>query len=191
MESKNMKYFTFFVGLALFLLTISIRCNTNKNPLSSKDNTNIILNSSFEENGHQSLKYWYVDSTQIPYFDTDVPPGGGKWSIYLEASWYGPLPKSPSYLLPLSSGKHILNLSLWGKYKSVHGSAFLIQKNKDMQNMVGKIVIEDTTWTKYSFIDTVQLNTNDSLLILLYGGGTEVVPGKTHFDLVEVKLIDE
>ncbi len=190
-----MKYLAFFIGLALFLLII-IKCNTNKTPLSSTDtddinSPNLILNSSFEENGHQSLKYWYVDSTQIPYFDNDVPSGGGKWSIYLEASWYGPLPKSPSYLLPLSSGEHILDFSLWGKYKSVCGAAFLIQKNKDKQNIVGQIRIEDKNWTKYSLRDTVQLDANDSLIVLLYGGGSEVVTGETHFDLVEVKLIDE
>ncbi len=184
-----MKNFIFSMGLLLFLFTI--KCSTNKNPLSSHDGTNLVLNSSFEENGRQSLKYWYVDSTQIPHFDNDVPPGGGKWSIFLEASWYGPLPKSPSYLLPLSSGKHILNLSLWGKYKSVRGSAFLIQKSSGKQNIVGQIVIEDTHWTKYSLIDTVQLAANDSLFILLYGGGSEVVAGRTHFDLIELKLIDE
>ena len=185
-----MKFHLFNMSLIIFLIIILTKCNINKNPFFSY-NTNIIKNSSFEINGNTSIKYWFVNNTQIPYFDNDTPPDGGKWSLYLKANWYAPLPKSPSYLVPLPSGEHLLNLSLWGKYKTIHGSAFLILKNNDERNIVGQIDIIDTSWTYYSRVDRVRINANDSLFVLLFGGGDELLYGETHFDLVELKLIHD
>ena len=187
--SKTMKCGALNITLMMCFLFTLTNCNSNTNPVIFKD-TNIVINSSFEEDGHPSLNDWIVDSTQVPYFDNDVPPGGGKWSLYLKANWYGPLPKTPLYFLPLSSGEHIINLSVWGKFKSIRGSVFLLLKNDNKQNVVGQISIENTTWTKYSLIDTVRINSGDSLFVLLFGGGTELVDGSTYFDLVEFRTID-
>lgn len=184
---KVSNYFVIFISIGILYL---LSCNKNASPLEIKDKTNLILNSSFEVNGQPSLKYWYIqDSSQIN-FSHDTPIGGGKWSICLHAEWYGPLPKSPSYFVPLPQGKHILKFSVYGKSKTIHGAAFLILKKDAHQEITAQNLITDSTWTIYSTIDTLNINKGDSLFVLLYGGGTELVDGITYFDLVDLELID-
>ena len=181
-----MKNRIFTISLMVFLFMVLTKCDTDKNPL-SYDDTNIIMNSSFEENGSPSLDHWTVYDSKIVCFDNDVPPGGGKWAVYFHAGWF-PSVYTLSYFLPLTSGEYILNLSLWARYKSIRGSAFLMLKRDNIEKIIESIEIKDTEWTKYSVLDTLRINSGDSLFILLSAGGTEVADGETHFDLVEVNI---
>ena len=183
---KVNNYVVFFLSVSMLHL---FGCKKNDSPVEI-NNTNLIMNSSFELNGQPSLKYWYVQDSSKISFSNDVPVGGGKWSIYIHTEWYGPLPKSPSYFVPLSPGKHIVKFSLYGKSKSVAGSAFLILHKGDERKISAQNLITDSSWTRYSTIDTLNINEGDSLFVLLYGGGTEVIDGITYFDLVELELID-
>ena len=148
------------------------------------------MNSSFEFNGQASLKYWYIQDSPRMGFSNDTPVGGGKWSFFIHAEWYGPLPNSPSYFVPLSLGRHILKFSVYGKSETIHGSAFLILQKGGDSKITAQNLITDRSWTKYSTIDTLNISEGDSVFVLLYGGGTEVVDGITYFDLVEIELID-
>jgi len=179
-------YLKIFIFISILFI---ISCNKYKSPLESHPTSNLIKNSSFEENGQPSLKYWYIQDSSKIKFSNDTPADGGKWSIYLHAEWYGPLPKSPSYFVPLSPGRHMLEFSVYGKSKTVPGSSLLILKKGDERQVEAQLLIADSTWTKYSLIDTLNINEGDSLFVLLYGGGTEVVDGITYFDLVELKQI--
>jgi len=185
MKVKN--YFLIF----LFIIILNLLgCNENNSPLEVNNKTNLIMNSSFEINGQPSLKYWYIQDSSKIGFSNDTPVGGGKWSISIHAEWYGPLPNSPSYFVPLSLGRHILKFSVYAKSKTIHGSAFLILQTGNDREIITQNLITDSIWTKYSTIDTLNINEGDSLFVLLYGGGTELIDGITYFDLVELELID-
>ena len=106
-------------------------CKGDNTLLESPDRTNLIRNSSFEENGQPSLMHWYVQDTSKIFFSKDVPRGASHWSVFLHAEHYAPLPKTPSYYVPLSTGKHILEFSIYSKSKTVFGSALLIPKLSD------------------------------------------------------------
>ena len=184
---KVNNYFAILVFMSILYLS---GCKKNISSLETINKTNLIMNSSFEVNGRLSLKYWHIQDCPKVRFSNDTPLDGGKWSIFLHAEWWGPWPESPSYFVHLSPGKHILKFSLWGKSKTIPGSAFLILKKGDWQKIKARHRIIDTTWTKYSLIDTLNINEGDSLFVLLYGGGTERIDGITYFDLVELELID-
>jgi len=141
--------------LILLSVLFIISCNKNKSLLESHPISNLIKNSSFEENGQPSLKYWYIQDSSKIKFSNDTPADGGKWSIYLHAEWYGPLPKSPSYFVTLSPGRHILEFSVYGKSKTIHGSSLLVLKKGDHRQIVAQNRITDSIWTKYSLIDTL------------------------------------
>ncbi len=185
-----MKFKNYFLIFLFILIWNLIGCNKDNSPLEVNNKTNLIMNSSFEFNGQPSLKYWYVrDSSKIG-FSNDTPLGGGKWSIFIHAEWYGPFPNSPSYFVPLSLGRHILKFSVYGKSKSIQGSAYLILQKGGDSSIIAKHLIKDRDWTKYSTIDTLNISEGDSLFVVLYGGGTEMVDGITYFDLVELEIMD-
>jgi len=180
-----------YFGIFLFTFILFLAgCKKDNSLLGSPDTTNLILNPSFEENGQPSLKHWYVQDSSKINFSRDTPVNGGEWSVYLHAEWYGPLPKAPAYFVPISTGKHILKFSIYGKSKTVTGSAFLLLKRDNDLEIVDQNLITDRVWTKYSTTDTLNITEGDSLYILLYGGGTEVADGITYFDSVKLEFID-
>ena len=134
--------------------------------------------------------HWYVQDTSKIFFSKDVPRGASHWSVFLHAEHYAPLPKTPSYYVPLSTGKHILEFSIYSKSKTVFGSALLILKKGEVSEIVAENSITDTMWTKYSVIDTLNITEGDSLFVLLNDGGTEIVDGITYFDLAELRLMN-
>ncbi|RMF60283.1 MAG: hypothetical protein D6748_04460 [Calditrichaeota bacterium] len=186
MKVKSFWIIFLVVGIALFP-----GCEEDTSPLKHSEGTNLVQNPSFEENGEPSLDSWYVeDSSQIT-FSMDTPPNGGKWSIFLHAVHYGPMPESPAYYIPLSPGNHVIKFSVYGKYFAIPGSALLIVQQDSIREVASELVITDSVWTEYVTVDTVSLSEGDSLYILLYGGGTEVIDGITYFDLVKLILLDE
>ncbi len=175
-------------GLAIFVFLSLIGCKKETAPLEplSALSANLIKNSSFEENGDPSLSHWYIRESDSISFANDTPPGGGNWSICLPAVWYGPLPVSPAYFVPLTPGKHILELSFYGKFYIINGVAMFILKTDQTRDVSAIQIVTDTVWTKYTLTDTVFIQEGDSLSIVLSGGGTENVGGFTCFDLVEL-----
>ena len=185
MKIKN--YFLIF----LFILILNLlRCNKNNSPLEVNNKTNLIKNPSFELNGQPSLKYWIVQDSSKIDFSKNTPVDGSKWSILIHAEHYGPPQKTLSYFVPLSSGRHILKFSIYGKSKTIHGSAFLILQKDGNSKITAQNFIADTSWTKYSTIDTLTISESDSLFVVLSGDGTEIVDGMTYFDLVALEHID-
>jgi len=184
-------YASLVFSLTIGLLYI-IGCDKNSSPLGISLNVNLIRNSSFEANKQPSLKYWYVENTTKIDFSNDTPAGGGKWSVYLPAKHYGPLPLSPSYFVPLPPGKYILNFSVYGKSKTItNGGAYLILKKGYQREIVTQHLIADSVWTEYAAIDTLNIRANDSLFVLLTGGFTEILGGYTYFDRVNLEVLSD
>lgn len=174
-------------GLVLFIFLSLFACKKDTTPLEPFPGIfgNLIKNSSFEKNGNPSLSHWYVREGDSISFVNDTPPGGGDWSICLPAEWV-PQPESPAYFIPLRPGKHILELSFYGKFYGITGVALFLLKKEQAREVTALQLVTDTIWTKYTLTDTVFINQGDSLSVLLSGGGTESVGGFTCFDLVEL-----
>jgi hypothetical protein len=107
----------------------------------------------------------------------------------MEATW---LPGTfIETVIPAPSGIHPYRLSIWGKQAGlIRGSAWLSVKRSDTLNIRKSIVVIDTTWTLYSFRDTLTTGMGDSLVVRLTGGASELGSGETFFDLCELEELE-
>ncbi len=151
---------------------------------------NLILNPSFEENGNASLAWWIIAGDTINQFTTDIPPNGGNWAITINSVWISPLTNGIYTTVKLSPGTHIYHFSVWAKYQNVTGSTNMLIVKPDTTIVLRSIQITDTLWKQYSVIDTIAADDSDSLSIILSGGGSQILFGKSYFDLCTLKLLE-
>ena len=157
----------------------------------SPSGTNLLRNSSFESNGSPSLQGWWVMDSSDVQFVQDTPSGGGSWSIKLESVWGLP-PFVPFVRSTIASppGTHQYRFSLWAKVIGVGGSAFFMVKTPDTLITRRSIMIADTAWTSYSVLDTLTTDAGDSLLVVLSGGFSHLLPGQTFYDLCSLEELE-
>ncbi len=151
---------------------------------------NLILNPSFEENGNASLAWWIIAGDTINQFTTDIPPNGGNWAITINSVWISPLTNGIYTTVKLSPGIHIYHFSVWAKYQKVTGSTNMLIVKPDTTIVLRSIQITDTLWKQYSVIDTIAADDSDSLRIILSGGGSQILFGKSYFDLCTLELLE-
>ena len=112
----------------IFLLLIINSCsnkednitNPNITSIDFGDTTNAILLSSFEFNGNSCLEGWQsMDSiSTFKYsFSSDVPLGGGDWSLQLRAIAYNSIGIDTTILLSTSDSLKNYILTFWAKGK--------------------------------------------------------------------------
>ena len=150
--------------------------------------SNLLQNLSFESNGNPSLQgWWFMDSSDVQFMH-DTPPGGGSWSIKLEAVWGPPAFVRSTVASPL--GTHRYKFSTWAKAIGVGGSAFFMVKTPDTLITRRSIMIADTAWTSYSVLDTLTTDVGDSLLVVLSGGFSHLLAGQTFYDLCSLEELE-
>lgn len=151
---------------------------------------NLLLNPSFESNGAPSLEHWSVQDTFLVRFSADVPPGGGSFSVSIEANW-GP-PGFVRTALPVPAGVHRYRLSWWGKKSGqIYGGAYLgIQKSDTLILFLPKTsYTSDSTWAEYASLDTITTEAGDKLVVTFSGGVSQWLTGTTYFDLCSLEIL--
>jgi hypothetical protein len=184
-----MKAATLFALLALFVGGMLQGCSKS-NPVGPSLGGNLLANPSFELNGSPSLDGWtqaYID-TSLFSFSSDVPPGGGEYSIVVQAVW-GP-PYTVSQTVPADAGNHQYAFSAWAKKTGFGGQMLLFLKRSDSTLFVKSRSIADTTWTQYSIADTVAAESGDSLVVSMTGGFSQLPAGRTFFNMCDLEKID-
>ncbi|TDJ53172.1 MAG: hypothetical protein E2O46_06185 [Ignavibacteria bacterium] len=176
-----------FFTLLLFTLLL-YRCSDSI--IVPGNENNLITNPSFEENGNASLNGWIIAGDTINQFTTDIPPNGGNWAITINSVWISPLTNGIYTTVKLSTGIHIYRFSVWAKYQEVTGSTNMLIIKPDTTIVLRSIQITDTLWKEYSVIDTIAADVSDSLRIILSGGGSQILFGKSYFDLCTLELLE-
>jgi hypothetical protein len=150
----------------LFFVLINLSCKDN--PTAPPIGVNLITNPTFELNGSPSLWGWQIiDSTAVRI--TDVVPAGatGHSVLMLRGRGFGENLISTS--VHTYAGRHVFKLSCWCKRIGVSGIIYH-QRNHDEDTPQGNgITPSDTVWKYYSRIDSIPLNSNDSLFIQIVG----------------------
>ncbi|GBD87187.1 hypothetical protein BMS3Abin03_01114 [bacterium BMS3Abin03] len=155
------------------------------------DESNLIVNSSFEKNGNSTLFGWKEGLNANVNFTNDTPPGGGNWAVTIESE--GPFPRTFDQLttkVKISPGTFKYQLSIWAKYYIIHGWADLYLIKPDTTILTTSFQINDTTWENYTSIVTVTSEEGDSLRLNLTGGASELIAGRTYFDLCTLKILE-
>ena len=179
------KKFILIIFSSLFLLWNCDECSTCTDPPGEEDK--ILVNTSFEKNGSPSADGWTISQPPLGNFVTDTPPGGGTYSIFLEASNPGGLAKIQVAAL---SSINIYHLSFWAKSKFVIGGANLSFVRNGSVVDQKKLSIPDTVWTMYILTDTFQVNQGDSIRIEFYAGISAIETGGSYFDLCKLETVE-
>ncbi len=190
-----MKKKLFFVIFTAIFSVAFFSCNDLfTNPQSGGNN--LLKNPSFEMNGKPSLKYWSFRDTSnlhLVQFSNDMPTKDGTNSVILNTTQPYPLSWcSICQSIPLSNGKHVYKFSCWAKNEGISGNVYIFFKNKNIDEIKydKQIEIKDTIWTNYSILDTINAGKTDSAIVVLSGGSSELLPGKTYFNYCDFEKVN-
>ncbi len=174
--------------LFVFLLSalLSSRCSDSVN--APENEKNLIPNSSFEINGISTLAFWFVNMPSLVNFTNDTPPNGGNWAITIDVLWGSGNDVITTIIIP--EGTHIYKFSFWSKYSNKPGYAELLLDAPDSLFQINRTNVDSESWKNYSIVDTITFVSGDSLQIKLSGGFSNIVPGKTYFDLCTLELLE-
>jgi len=184
---KNRLIFT----LIILILSTLFFFQCDEDSITSPDiGHNLIINPSFEENGNASLAGWIIAGDTLNQFTNDTPPNGGNWAVTINSVWISPLVNGIYTTVKLPPGTHIYRFTVWAKYQKVTGSTNLLIVKPDTTIVRRTIQIIDTLWKQYSLIDTISADGSDSLRVVLSGGGSQLLLGKSFFDLCTFELVE-
>jgi len=180
-----MKHILNFRQLAYIFLALLIIGCTEDEPTEPTDE-NTLLYSSFEKNGKFSADGWtlpaLIDSSN------DVPAGGGNFSLLLEASQP---PEVYAYIkVPVKTEFSEYRLTIGSKYSVIEGKVILSLVRNGSVIDSSSILINNIIWETYSIQDTFSVATGDSFMVQLTAGISQLLPGKTYFDLCRLYGID-
>ena len=162
-------------------------CSEEKNPIIPPPVDNLLIETSFEENGQPSSDGWKITSTLSDNFSTDVPDSGGSYSIVLEAGWDG---GTAEVQVPALFQYSNYLLSFYSKFNQLEGSATLSLIREGNVVSENSVTIDDTTWSAYSLPANFSIMQGDSLKVTLYGGLSQLIQGQTNFDLCKLVVVE-
>jgi hypothetical protein len=147
---------------------------------------NLLINTSFEKDGKFSSDGWTLPAQSDS--SADVPAGGGSYSLELEASQ--PPESYAQITVPVNTQFSNYKLTFWSKYSVIEGKALLslIRNGSAIKSL--SILVEDIVWKSYSIQDTFNVALGDSFMVQLTGGSSQLLPGKTYFDLCQLQGIN-
>jgi len=170
---------------ALILLTFFISgCTEQETTAPTVEN--LLLNTSFEKNGRFTSDGWSLPAQSDS--SVDVPPNGGSYSLELEASQ--PPESYAQITVPVNTQFSNYKLTFWSKYSVIEGKAVLslIRNGSAIKSL--SILVEDIVWKSYSIQDTFNVASGDSFMVQLTGGSSQLLTGKTYFDLCQLQGIN-
>lgn len=182
MRANRIINISFFVLLLMFQ---SCSDNSVNQPAPAE---NLISNWSFEKNGQPIIEGWVLNPNGKYSFSNTAPEGGGMYSIQLDCNWG--IPNEIRTSVPAYWGNTKYEFSLLSRKEDFGGYFSINIKRSDSLITLNKINIDSDSWRIYSVFDSIQTKKNDSLVIILAGGFSQVLTGKTYFDLVRLEKLD-
>ena len=176
------------VSLVILLLFSLLLYRCSDSVIIPENENNLIPNPSFEENGDSSLAGWLVNMPSLVQFANDTPPNGGNWAITIDVLWG--VGNDVISTVKIPEGTHVYKFSFWSKFETTAGDAELLFITTDSVYSINRVQVNSNDWMNYSVSDTITSNSNDSLMVKLSGGFSNISPGKTYFDICTLELIE-
>ena len=174
--------------LPLFILSICI-ISCSEEDTTEPTEENLLLSTSFEENGVVSSEGWKLPVGSE--FPMDAPPNGGIFSLKLQAN------SSLEYAyikVAVKTQYKINKLTFWSKSTGVtsdiYGEAVLALIRNGAELKSQSIQIDEITWTSFSIRDTFDVAPGDSFMVKFNGGIAQLLPASAYFDLVQLQGIE-
>ncbi len=109
----------------------------------------------------------------------DVPPGGGRYSLFVSGGCIGP---HASFRIMKASGDSRFILRFWGK-RLINGGGVGLGFSESPTGGIG-VSVADSTWTHYESQDILYCPADSSLWLTMVSGG--FIPGAMLVDNIEV-----
>ncbi len=169
----------------IFLTVLSLASCKKEVAITQNRNSNLIQNSSFENNGQQSFQDWTGSGYSLV---NDVPTNGGQWALQLEPEWFPGEGYAETFITGyVGYNTFILNCDT----KTINWTGHIKLRKKDINGTVTdlqNITFNNSSWNTISITTSVLLQQTDEFIVHLSAGGTEVATGKVLFDNVNLQL---
>jgi hypothetical protein len=185
MKIKLFDYFIFSILITFFISGCSEE-EKSVNPPSG----NALINSSFEKNGQPSSDGWTIPSGSK--YSNDVPPGGGSYSLELESNQ--PPEVYAEIMVPVLTQFNNYKLSFWSKSSGVTSGIYgkvilsLLRNGSEVKSI--SMTLDNIVWSSNILADTFSVALGDSFAVKLSGGVSQILPGKTQFDLCILEAVE-
>jgi hypothetical protein len=151
----------------------------------------LILDGSFEHNGEPTLDGWRITNSSVTTLVREPAPGGGEWSLGLEADW---APTTGFVTMPVLGVRDgdVLRLSAFVRAVDAEGGgsiALSVGPSYGLRNRAKWAHSSSTSWTRLSVQDTVLLTPGDTVWVALSSFQTEITRRQGRFDLVSLRRI--
>jgi hypothetical protein len=180
------------VLLGALCLAILAGCGDSVAPGDSSP-PNLLSNGDFERDGEATLDGWRVINPSLTSLVDEAAPGGGRWGLQLDADW-APTTGFITANIPDADDGDIYRLSAWVRSVSVDGGGMIglvAGSDPGYWGAGSKWAYgSDSEWTQISLVDTVALQTGDSLWVVLSSLHTEVIQRRGQFDRAVLELLE-
>jgi len=183
MKYKLLKKFFFLFTLLIFLFS----CADEETTAPTEEN--LLLNTSFENNGNFSTVGWSLPGSSNS--SNDVPPNGGNYSLKLQSN--SPPEEFAFIKVPVKTQYSINKLTFWAKSNGVTsnipGKAVLSLIRNKSEIKSRSILVDQITWQTFSIQDTFNVAEGDSFIVKFSGGINQLLSANAYFDLVQLQGI--
>ncbi|RKY90855.1 MAG: hypothetical protein DRQ01_08565 [Ignavibacteriae bacterium] len=176
-----------FILILSFLVAVLCSCTQYVEPDDPEPESKTLIFTSFESDGNASLSNWVSPGPPVVKFATDVPPNGGKYSIFLKAREIGAYVYTT---VPALEGTHNYRLTFWSKSTEDPGSLEIYLKQDGNKVDKKREVIRTAEWTSFIIETEFTASVGDSIEVMLVGSLYIIPQGFNYFDLIKLVNLD-
>jgi hypothetical protein len=174
---------------AVLLASTQLACGKSVVGPNSQPAEQLPLEWSFERDSQPTLEGWRIANPSLTSLVREPAPGGGKWSLGLEADWAPTTGFIFRPILGISDGD-VLRLTALVRAVDAEGGgsiALSVGPTHWGRSRTKWAFTASTSWTTLSVQDTISLEPGDTVWVALSSPNTEITQRQGRFDLVTLE----
>lgn len=164
-------------------------CACAENPAATTPAGNLIPNGSFEQNGQATLDTWEVSNPALASLVPQAAPGGGSWSLRLQAD-QAPTTSVVRFRVPGLQDGDVVRLTAYVQASGANGGGLVgLEITAANGNVRQKsfAASDAAQWTQVEVTFTIALQPGDGIWVVLKAPPTELAARAGLFDLVTLE----
>jgi hypothetical protein len=164
-------------------------CACAESPTSPNPAGNLVPNGSFERNGQATLDTWEVSNPALASLVPDAAPGGGAWSLRLQADQVPTTSQARVPVQGLADGD-VVRLTAYVRASGVGGGGLAGIEVTGADGHVRQksyAAGDEPQWTQVELTFTIAMQSGDTIWVVLKAPPTELTARAGLFDLVTLE----
>ena len=180
-------------GRALFLLALLLlpQCACGESPPSVPTDVNLVPNGSFEQNGQATLDTWETSNPAATSLVPQPAPGGGSWSLRLQADQI-PTTNQVRFAVRALGNGDVVRLSAYVQGSGPGGGGVVgieVIAGDGQVRQKSYASSDAPEWTRVEATVTIASQPGDTVFVVLKAPPTELVARAGLFDLVTLERV--